>query len=87
MNKYLTVNYDEVQKAMEDVKRDRFDYFLDLKTGRVVTLVITTLNEALRTLYGDSSANYDKNIVFDSEVNLEAELSRSEEHTSELQSH
>jgi len=36
--KKLYVDFDEIQKAMEDVVRDTFDYFLDLETGEVVSL-------------------------------------------------
>ncbi|NOZ25814.1 MAG: hypothetical protein GXO94_06980 [Nitrospirae bacterium] len=69
------VNYDEIQKAMEDVRRDRFDYFLDLETSKVVVLSVAALNEALTVLYGKASPDYDRDVVFDSEVNLDAELS------------
>lgn len=36
--KKLYVDFDEIQKAMEDVARDAFDYFLDLETGEVIPL-------------------------------------------------
>ncbi len=68
------VNYDEIQKAMEDVRRDRFDYFLDLETYSVVVLPVAALDEALTALYGKASPDYDRDVVFDSEVNLDAEL-------------
>ncbi len=84
MKKRLRVNYDGIQKAMEDVRRDRFDYFLDLKTGDTITLPISILNEALRVLYGSPSPEYDRDVLFDSEVNLEAELSERHEETVEL---
>ncbi|NOY38837.1 MAG: hypothetical protein GXO95_00945 [Nitrospirae bacterium] len=79
MNRNIPVNYDEIQKAMEDIKRDRFDYFLDLETFRVVVLSVAALNEALMTLYGKTSPDYEKDVVFDSEVNLDAELPDSSE--------
>ncbi len=31
------INFDDIQKAMEDVVRDTFDYFLDVETGEVMT--------------------------------------------------
>jgi len=34
--KKLKVNFDEIQKAMEDVLRDTFDYFFDTETGEVI---------------------------------------------------
>ncbi|HEC97139.1 MAG TPA: hypothetical protein ENI58_03145 [Nitrospirae bacterium] len=74
MNKNIPVDYNQIQKAMEDVTRDRFDYFLDLKTWEVVVLSVSALNEALMTLYGKTSPDYEKDVVFDSEVNLDAEL-------------
>ncbi len=74
MNKNIPVNYDEIQTAMEDIKRDRFDCFLDLETFKVVVLSVAALNEALMTLYGQTSSDYEKDVVFDSEVNLDAEL-------------
>ncbi|GMT47696.1 MAG: hypothetical protein IEMM0007_1262 [bacterium] len=79
MNKNIPVNYDEIQRAMEDIKRDRFDCFLDLETFKVVVLSVAALNEALMTLYGKTSPDYEKDVVFDSEVNLDAELSDSSE--------
>ncbi len=79
MNKNIPVNYNEIQKAMEDIKRDRFDYFLDLETWKVVVLSVAALNEALMTLYGKTSPEYEKDVVFDSEVNLDAELPDSSE--------
>jgi len=84
MNQEIPVNYDEIQKAMEDVKRDRFDYFLDLETSKVVVLSVAALNEALKTLYGRTSPDYEKEVVFDSEVDLDAELSDSCEEALDL---
>ncbi len=34
----LEVDFDEIQKAMEDVQRDLFDYYLDLETGEVLVI-------------------------------------------------
>jgi len=36
--KKVRVNFDEIQKAMEDVVRDAFEYFLELETGEVIAL-------------------------------------------------
>jgi hypothetical protein len=38
MLKKLRIDFDEIQKAMEDITRDSFDYFLDLDTGEVIAL-------------------------------------------------
>lgn len=43
--KLLKIDFDEIQKAMEDVARDSFDYFLDLHTGEVITLSDDILDE------------------------------------------
>lgn len=51
MSKRIEVNFDEIQKAMEDVVRDAFDYFLDLKTGEVITLSEDILEEVRTRLY------------------------------------
>ncbi len=71
------LNYDEIQKAMEDVRRDRYDFFLDLETLGVVTVSMAVLEEALSALYGGTSPEYEREVVFDSDVNLDAELSDS----------
>lgn len=46
MVKKLIIDFDEVQKAMEDITRDSFDYFFDLRTGEVITLSEDILSEA-----------------------------------------
>jgi hypothetical protein len=47
----LEIDFDEIQKAMEDVVRDSFDYFLDLRTGEVVALSEDILDEVGGRLY------------------------------------
>src|SRR3990170_5832315 len=49
--KLLEIDFDEIQKAMEDVVRDSFDYFLDLRTGEVVALSEDILDEVGERLY------------------------------------
>ena len=51
--KALKVNYDEIQKAMEDISRDTFDYFLDTQTGEVITFSEEILNELKDLLYDE----------------------------------
>lgn len=51
--KKLKVDFDEIQKAMEDIVRDTFDYFLDLETGEVITLSEDILGEVKSRLYID----------------------------------
>ena len=49
--KLLKIDFNEIQKAMEDVSRDAFDYFLDLETGSVVTISVDALEGAKSSLY------------------------------------
>lgn len=49
--KKLKVNFDEIQKAMEDVVRDNFDYFLDVETGEIITFSEEMLEEAQSSLH------------------------------------
>jgi hypothetical protein len=53
--KKLKVNFDEIQKAMEDVVRDTFDYFIDLETGEVATFSEEILREVTSRLYETDS--------------------------------
>lgn len=53
--KKLKVNFDEIQKAMEDVVRDTFDYFIDLGTGEVMAFSEEILNEVKSRLYESDS--------------------------------
>lgn len=53
--KELKVNFDEIQKAMEDVARDTFDYFLDLETGEILTFSEEILREVKARLYEDDA--------------------------------
>lgn len=49
--KLLKVDFNEIQKAMEDVSRDAFDYFLDLDTGEIKTISVDALEGAKSSLY------------------------------------
>lgn len=51
--KLLKIDYNAIQKAMEDVARDAFDYFLDLETGEVKTISVDALERAKNSLYRD----------------------------------
>ena len=53
--KKLKVNFDEIQKAMEDVLRDTFDYFIDLETGEVTAFSEEILLEVKSRLYESDS--------------------------------
>lgn len=71
----LEVNYDEIQKAMEDIRRDRLDYYLDMKTGKVIALAEDFLDDTLNRLYHDlPDDDPDSEVLFDSELNTAVEL-------------
>lgn len=73
--KILEVNYDRIQQAMEDIKRDRHDYYLDLETGAVVRISEGALRNSLATLYtSDPDDNVDEDILVDSEIDTSAEM-------------
>ncbi len=67
-------NYDAIQKAMEDIRRDRYDYYLDLYLMEVVTVHVEAMEEALRRLYHTVPEEYESGVVFDSEINTDAEI-------------
>lgn len=69
----MKVNFDEIQKAMEDTVRDSFDYFLDVETGEVIALSEEVLSEVQSSLYeGDYDELEDdiESIEFDKEPDL-----------------
>jgi hypothetical protein len=71
--KKLRVNFDEVQKAMEDISRDTFDYFVDLETGEVISFSEEILGEIKSRLYDSDSDEIGEDIEyveFDEEPDL-----------------
>ncbi len=62
--KKMKVNFDEIQKAMEDVVRDTFDYFLDLETGEVMTFSEEILAEVKERLYADDAEEIGDDIEY-----------------------
>jgi len=70
MGRRLKIDFVEIQKAMEDIVRDAFDYFLDLKTGEAITLSGDILREVRTRLYdgdGDDIGDDIECIEFDEE--------------------
>ncbi len=70
--KTLTVDFDEVQKAMEDTARDAFDYFLDLNTGEVLIISEDILNRArlfLSRNIDEDMENFEE-VIFDQEIDI-----------------
>ncbi len=56
------IDYDEIQKAMEDIEREAFDYFLDIETGGVVILSEDILQRAQTIIaesYDDDMSAYE----------------------------
>lgn len=51
--KTLQIDFDEIQKAMEDTSREAFDYFLDLETGEVIVLSEEIIGKAREILGQD----------------------------------
>ncbi len=65
--KRLKVDLDEIQKAMEDIEREAFDYFLDTDTGDVVILsedIISKAHTILADSFDEDMADYDE-VEFD----------------------
>ena len=73
--KKLELNFDEIQKAMEDVSRETFDYYLDLVTGEVLTFSEEIISEIESELYDSDSDEIEDDIEyveFDEEPDLPA---------------
>jgi hypothetical protein len=70
--KKLTVNFSEIQKAMEDLSREAFEYFLDTETGHVIILSVDIIKHAyslLEEIYDEDMAGYDE-VEFDEIVEI-----------------
>lgn len=70
--KKLTVDYREIQKAMEDISRDAFDYFLDVETGKVIILsedIISRARSLLSENYDEDMADFEE-VIFDEEYEM-----------------
>jgi hypothetical protein len=60
------VDYDELQKAMEDTVRDAFDYFLDLESGDIIILsedIIKKAQQILGESYDDDIGDFEDVVV------------------------
>ncbi|MEW6067938.1 MAG: UPF0158 family protein [Nitrospirota bacterium] len=60
----LKINFDEIQKAMEDTLRDTFDYFFDMETGDVMTYSGEVLDEMKSRLYDDEYEEIQEDIEY-----------------------
>jgi hypothetical protein len=63
----MDIDYDEIQKAMEDTARDAFDYFLDRETGEIIILSEDIINKAQAIL----AESYDDDIGDFEDVEVE----------------
>jgi len=71
--KTLKVNFDDIQKAMEDVSRDMFDYFFDVETGQVISFSEEIMREITSRLYDNDFEDIGEGIEyieFDEEPDL-----------------
>lgn len=58
----MNIDFDGVQKAMEDTVRDAFDYFLDRETGEIIILsedIIKKAQEILEESYDDDIGDFE----------------------------
>lgn len=62
--KKLNIDFDVIQKAMEDVSRDTFDYYLDRETGEVIPFSEEILQEVKSRLYDSDFDEIDDDIEY-----------------------
>ncbi len=58
----MDLDFDEIQKAMEDTDRNAFEYFLDMESGEVIILsgdIINKAQEILAESYDDDIGDYE----------------------------
>jgi hypothetical protein len=71
--KKIEVEFDDIQKAMEDILRDRFDYFFDADTGEVISFSEEIMRELTSRLYDNDQEEISEDIEyieFDEEPDL-----------------
>jgi len=62
--KKLEIDFDEIQKAMEDISRDSFDYYLDRETGEVIPFSEELLQKVQAKLYACDSEEIGDDIEY-----------------------
>ncbi len=73
--KVLDINYDSIQKAMEDVRRPKHDYYLDTDNGMIIQIPVDLMEKTLDRLYNDYDEDESNDeVLFDSELDTSAEL-------------
>jgi hypothetical protein len=61
--KKLKIDFDEIQKAIEDTDRNAFDYFLDMENGDVIVLsgdIINRAEQILEETYDEDMAEFEE---------------------------
>ena len=58
------IDFDETQKAMEDISRDSFDYYLDRETGEVIPFSEELLQEVQAKLYACDSDEIEDDVEY-----------------------
>jgi uncharacterized protein len=62
--KKLEIDFDEIQKAMEDISRDSFDYYLDRETGEIIPFSEELLQKVQAKLYACDSEEIGDDIEY-----------------------
>jgi len=62
--KHCEIDFDEIQKAMEDISRDSFEYFLDRETGEIIPFSEELLQEVQSKLYACDSEEIEDDIEY-----------------------
>lgn len=66
------IDFDEIQKAMEDISRDAFEYFIDIETGDVIILsedIINRAHQLLEDTYDEDMEEYEE-VEFDEDYDI-----------------
>lgn len=66
----LKIHFDQIQKAMEDISRDAFDYYLDLDSGKILTFSEEILQKVEAALCDEDIDEGIEYIEFDEEPEL-----------------
>jgi hypothetical protein len=62
--KRLNIDFNDIQKAMEDVSRDKFEYYLDIETGEVIALSEEILGKIESRLYDSDYEEIENDIEY-----------------------
>jgi hypothetical protein len=68
----LNIDFDEMQKAMEDLSREAFDYYLDIETGEIIVISEDIIQMAIKItngIYEEDMKDYEE-VEFDEECEI-----------------